>query len=252
MKYMGSKNRIAKHILPIMLAERKEGQYWVEPFVGGANIIDKVDGLRIGADLNKYLIAMWSGLQQGLDRPKEISKELYSKARTEYNNGTNIDFTDFMIGWIGWMGSFNGRFFDGGFSGVSGTRNYIDEQVRNTERQIHSIKDVKFVYSDYRNLQIPPNSIIYCDIPYKGKKQYATSKDFNHDDFWQWCRDMTKLGHTVFVSEYDAPSDFKCVWQKEITNSMNISKTYKPIEKLFKLAKKRIEDTVVDKGLFDE
>lgn len=37
MKYMGSKNRIAKHILPIMLKEMQDKGYttWVEPFVGG-------------------------------------------------------------------------------------------------------------------------------------------------------------------------------------------------------------------------
>ena len=59
MKYMGSKNRIAKHILPIMLAEcEKQGiTKWVEPFVGGANMIDKVEGPRIGNDSNPYLIA---------------------------------------------------------------------------------------------------------------------------------------------------------------------------------------------------
>lgn len=41
---MGSKNRIAKHLLPIMLKEaEKHGiTKWVEPFVGGANMIDKV------------------------------------------------------------------------------------------------------------------------------------------------------------------------------------------------------------------
>ena len=59
MKYMGSKNRIAKYLLPIILKDRKEGQWYVEPFVGGANMIDKVDGNRIGADNNEYLIAMW-------------------------------------------------------------------------------------------------------------------------------------------------------------------------------------------------
>jgi len=53
---MGSKNRIAKHILPIMLAERKPNQWWVEPFVGGANMIDKVGGNRIGADNNKLVL----------------------------------------------------------------------------------------------------------------------------------------------------------------------------------------------------
>lgn len=35
MKYMGSKNRIAKEILPIILRDRKPNQWYVEPFVGG-------------------------------------------------------------------------------------------------------------------------------------------------------------------------------------------------------------------------
>ena len=44
MKYMGSKARIAKHILPIMLeeAEKKGITTWVEPFVGGNNMIKTV------------------------------------------------------------------------------------------------------------------------------------------------------------------------------------------------------------------
>ena len=115
---MGSKNRIAKHILPIILKDRKENQYYVEPFVGGANIIDKVDGLRIGNDANKYLIAMWKGLQENLERPYFIDKDLYSLARTAFNNQDNTKFNDFLIGWIGWMGSYNGRFFDGGYAGI--------------------------------------------------------------------------------------------------------------------------------------
>lgn len=48
MKYMGSKARHAKELLPIILKDRKPGQWYVEPFVGGANMIDKVDGNRIG------------------------------------------------------------------------------------------------------------------------------------------------------------------------------------------------------------
>ena len=64
MKYMGSKNRIAKYIIPIMLSERKENQTWVEPFVGGANIIDKIDGERIGADINPYLISVLISIRE--------------------------------------------------------------------------------------------------------------------------------------------------------------------------------------------
>ena len=230
---MGSKNRIANEILPIILKDRIENQYYIEPFCGGLGTFDKVNGNRIGADKNKYLIAMWKGLQENRDKPMEIPKELYSKARTEYNNGTNIEFDDFMIGWIGWMASFNGRFFDGGYSGKTSTRDYVDEQIRNTLKQVELLKGAKFTSVDYFELEIPNNSIIYCDIPYKDTKQYATSKNFDHDKFWQWCRDMTKQGHRVFISEYQAPDDFTCIWSKEVTNSMNTTLTYKPFERLF-------------------
>ena len=233
MKYMGSKNRIANEILPIILKDRKENQWYVEPFCGGLGTFDKVTGNRIGADKNKYLIAMWKGLQENRDKPIEISKELYSKARTEYNNGTNIEFDNFMIGWIGWMASFNGRFFDGGYSGKTATRDYVDEQIRNTLKQIESLNGAIFKYKDYLELQIPNESIIYCDIPYQNTKQYATSKNFDHNKFWQWCRDMTMKGHTVFISEYNAPNDFKCIWSKEVTNSMHTKNTSKPTERLF-------------------
>ena len=234
MKYMGSKNRIANDILPIILKDRKEGQWYVEPFCGGLGTFDKVvDGNKIANDKNKYLIAMWNGLKENRERPKQISKELYSRARTEFKNNTNIEFDDFMIGWIGWMASFNGRFFDGGYSGCSGKRDYIDEQIRNTEKQIPLLSKSIFTNFEYFDLEIPPESIIYCDIPYKDTKQYLTSRDFNHADFWEWTRKMTKSGHTVFISEYQAPEDFECVWEKKITNTMSLDKTYKPTEKLF-------------------
>lgn len=232
MKYMGSKNRIAKYLLPIILENRKENQWYVEPFVGGANIIDKVGGNRYGCDSNKYLISMWQGLQKDRDKPYDISKELYNVARDVYNGKEKsfnhlMEMDDFMVGWIGWMASFNGRFFDGGYSGKSG--------IRNTLRQIYNLKDVVFRCYDYRKTRLPNNSIIYCDIPYKNTKQYTTSKGFNHIEFWQWCREKTKEGHDVYISEYIAPDDFECVWSKEVTNSMNTTKTYKPTEKLFKL-----------------
>lgn len=240
MKYMGSKSRIAKEILPIILKNRKDGQWFVDMFCGGCSVVEMVDGNRMANDKNKYLIAMWKGLQDNRERPKIIDKELYSRARTEYNNSTNIEFDDFLIGWIGWMGSYNGRFFDGGYSGhdVGEThRDYISEQIRNTESQIDKLKTVRFFSKDYSGFDFKETCVIYCDIPYKNTKQYATSKNFDYDKFWAWAKDMSLKGHEVFVSEYNAPDDFECVWQKEITNSMNTKNTYKPIEKLFKYKK---------------
>ena len=228
---MGSKNRFSKYLLPIILKDRCINQYYIEPFAGGMNLIDKVDGCRIANDNNKYLIAMWKGINDGVVYPKEISKTLYCLARDtfnckeqrfEYTTNMSIDF----IGWIGFMGSANGRFFEGGYSGKSKTkigtvRDYINESIRNIEKQIPNLKDVDFRCEDYQNLEIPKNSIIYCDPPYKGTKQYSTSKNFNHIEFWDWCREKTKQGHKVFISEYKAPEDFTCVWKKETKSSLS-------------------------------
>ena len=96
MKYMGSKNRIAKYILPIILKDRKDGQWYVEPFVGGANIIDKVDGNRIGADNNKYLIALFKEMQTQIPfTPPHIGEKEYKQIQN------NIDLHhDWLVGYV--------------------------------------------------------------------------------------------------------------------------------------------------------
>ena len=242
MKYMGSKARIAKYILPIILKDRKPDQWYVEPFVGGANVINKVTGNRLGADINKYLIAMFKGLQDDCFRKFNHSKAHYDLVREEYNRGTNFNFTDFYIGYVGFMASANGRFFDGGYSGKSDTkigtvRNYIDESIRGMEKHIPTLNGIDFVCSGFLDLKIPDNSIVYCDIPYKNTKQYAFSKGFDHDDFWDWAREKVNQGHKVFVSEYSAPEDFTCVWQQEVKSSLSANGkaggNKKSIEKLF-------------------
>ena len=249
MRYMGSKARFSKEILPIILKDRKPEQWYVEPFAGGMNMICDVDGNRIANDKNKHLIAMWQGLVENKQRPAEISKELYSRARTEYNKGTSeLDY--FMIGWIGWMASANGRFFDGGYSGKSNTkigtvRDYIKEAISNIDKQLPKIKGCLFKSVDYTELPLPPSSIIYCDIPYQGTKQYSTSKDFNHIQFWNWARDISKQGHTVYVSEYNAPNDFECVWIKSAKSSLSangkIGGNKESVEKLFKFSSTNVD-----------
>lgn len=245
MKYMGSKARFSKEILPIILKDRKPEQWYIEPFSGGMNMICEVDGNRIANDKNKHLIAMWKGLSENRERPNEIPKELYDKARTEYNNETNMEFDDFTIGWIGWMGSANGRFFDGGYSGKSNTkigtvRDYIREAINNIDKQLPKIKGINFKSVGYNSLEIPNESIIYCDIPYQGTKQYSTSKDFDHSSFWEWVRTKTNGGHTVYVSEYNAPNDFECVWSKSAKSSLSangkIGGNKESVEKLFKFS----------------
>jgi DNA adenine methylase len=213
MKYMGSKNRIAKHLLPIML-ENRNGRTWVEPFVGGANMIDKVDGKRIGADFNEYVISLFTGIQNGFMPPNEVSEEEYRQARL---NRVVMPLVSF----IGFGCSYSGKWFGGyarGNTNKGEPRNYCLESKKNILKQAENLNDVEFVHSSYQDLEIPKNSLIYCDPPYEGTTKYKDG--FSHAEFWEWCRTKTKEGHQVFISEYNAPRDFKSIYSKEVNSSL--------------------------------
>ena len=233
MKYMGSKNRIAKYILPIMLKDRKENQYWVEPFVGGANMIDKVDGLRIGADFNKYLISTIKALQDGWLPDEKITEEQY------LNIKQNKDmFQEHLIGYVGFQLSYGAMWFGSYRRDKQGVRDYSLEAYKNVKKQAPSLSGVHFECCSYNDLEIPDNSIIYCDPPYENTASYKAVDKFNHQEFWEWCRTKSKEGHTVFISEYNAPNDFECIWEKEVNSSLTKDTgSKKAIEKLFKYLK---------------
>ena len=79
----------------------------------------------------------------------------------------------------------------------------------------------------YDEVAIKPNSVVYCDPPYKGTTGYTRS--FDHDRFWEWVRECP---HPVYVSEYTAPPDIKTVaaFRHKKTNSQT---TTDSVEKLF-------------------
>jgi DNA adenine methylase len=228
---MGSKGRIAKHILAPLLAARQPGQIWVEPFVGGANMIDKIGGQRIGNDNNEYLIALWSALQKGWEPPTDvITKEFYRDIRTHKDR-----YAPEMVGLIGFACSYGGRFFEG-LSKTNG-RKHIAQQAHDVlMKQLDKITNVTFICGDYRELEIPPLSLIYSDPPYlKAYNKYHC--DFNFDEHWAWCRQKEQEGHTVFVSEYDAPGDFEIVAEHTYICLLNHAKKVERTERLFRLKK---------------
>ena len=77
MKYMGSKSRICKYIVPIIqeyIDKNNIKKYW-EPFVGGANVIDKIKcAKKVGSDKNKYLIALLNRMKQNGELFETVSK----------------------------------------------------------------------------------------------------------------------------------------------------------------------------------
>ena len=71
------------------------------------------------------------------------------------------------------------------------------EQLQRLQR-LQQLERLSFYNADYRQVPILPNSVIYCDIPYRGTADYGT--EFNHEEFYDWAAARPE---PVFVSEYE-------------------------------------------------
>ena len=234
---MGSKARIAKQILALILRDRQKDQWYVEPFAGGMNSISETSGKRLAADCNSFLIAMWQELCNGW-KPPLITKNEYLFIK---NNRQKFD--PCLVGWAGFNCSYSGKWF-GGYAGQVVTkggsiRDYQAEAVKNVTKQIPKLKDVIFQCSPYWQLQIPAQSVVYCDPPYANTTAYDGSGHFDHEQFWQWARNLASVGHSVWVSEYTAPQDFRCVWESPVKSSLSANGRHggskESVERLFTL-----------------
>lgn len=240
MKYMGSKSRIAKHIVPIIQQhiDQSGAKVYIEPFVGGANVIDKIGAdCRVGFDINKYLIALFEHLQYGGTLPDAVTREKYAAVRA------NMDaFPAWYVGCVGFLASYNGRFFDGGYApaGQHGAsyRDYYREARNNILQQADNLYNVSFGRMDYKLLAEAvklEGFVIYCDPPYSGTKQYANSRGFDHAQFWDTMRQWSKH-NIVLISEQTAPPDFVPIWEGSVTRTNDNASRFTATEKLYKYA----------------
>ena len=212
MQYMGSKNRLCKEIVPIIQSYVNNSNGYLEPFVGGANVIDKIKcNNKYGCDLNKYLIELLIHIQKTTeDLPITLLEEEYKKIKNNQEN-----YEDWYLGLISFC-SFGNKMWNGYLKNnsqdVEGKRakSYFD----NLRKQAPNLKDIHFDCRDFRDINANiSNFVIYCDPPYRGTTKYKTA-EFPYEEFYQWCRKMAK-NNIVLVSEYNMPNDFECIWSKE-------------------------------------
>lgn len=74
------------------------------------------------------------------------------------------------------------------------------ERLESLER----FKNINISSLSYDKVDIPDDSVIYCDPPYINTDKYNDGV-FDHDRFYDWLRN---IGRVVYVSEYTMPSDF--------------------------------------------
>ncbi len=239
MRYVGSKNKLSKWIIPIIqneidaLGDKCDGYF--EPFVGGANTIDKISAKRkIGYDSNRYLIALFNKLQDDVyGIPDFITEEEYKTVKNNMD-----DYQDWYVGLVGFCASFGAKFF-GGYARNSVMANDFSWSVgaiKNIKKQRDNILDVEFATVDFREIHHSElnNFVVYCDIPYRNTTKYKTT-DFPYDDFYIWAKRLAE-NNTVLISEYEMPNDFTEIASIEHCTQLDSGRTgaSKRIEKVFR------------------
>ena len=241
MVYMGSKAKYAKYIVPILqqVIDNNEVDTYIECFVGGANIIDKIKcENKYGYDRSDTLIALLSLAAENFDKVlKDGTRELWDMGK-EYvkNNVKPEDMTLADIGAMEFFASYCNGGFPRGYAKNTSTRNYYKEAYSNMEKQAPNLKDITFKCQNYWELEDVENAVIYLDPPYQNTKSYgyANQPKMDYEHFWNWVRDLSKKNY-VFISEQSAPEDFEIVWEQEVKRTTNKENNFKAIERLYRL-----------------
>ena len=108
------------------------------------------------------------------------------------------------------------------------------ERLQSLE-SLERLQSLEGSVSDYRAVEIKPNSVIYADIPYIATNTYDNTSSviqpFNHEEFYDWCCKQNEL---VLISEYYMPRDrFTKVWSTNHVQSLCATKTSSVQECLF-------------------
>lgn len=227
MKYLGGKQRLGKHIAPILqdlwdkyeLENDVELKAYMEPFCGSLGVLRNMTDIDVPIIANDYhpdLIQMWTEVKAGTFKyPKSVSEEEYLAAK-------ELPSPNALKSFVGFGMSFGGRFF-GAYSQkyMNGkVEDFCKEMTNSLKRTEPLIQNVKFMNKDYTKLK-PKKMFVYCDPPYavtkfpiKYRRETKKYDVFDNAKFWDVVREWSKTNFVV-VSETTAPDDFVNVWELE-------------------------------------
>lgn len=235
MRYVGSKNKLSKELAPIIQSYiTSDTKGYVEPFVGGANMIDKIQcSNKIGCNIHEELIELLKYAQKFSNLlPERILEDKYIEVKNNKDK-----YEKWYVGLVGFCASFGAKYF-GGYARDSKDDNsgkWSAGAIKNLKNQAPNLSGINFMCCNF--LELPKDKIkgyvIYCDIPYRNTTKYKTEK-FPYEEFYKWVKEMS-IHNTVLISEYSMPKEFECIWEKEVKVNLDSgrSSAEKRVEKLF-------------------
>jgi DNA adenine methylase len=231
MKYLGGKQRLGKHLSPVLhdLFQKYNSEHevqldnYLEPFCGSLGVLKHLTDLGVPIQASDYhpdLICMWKGVQDGsLVFPESVSEEEFLQVK-------QLESPNALKAFVGFGMSFGGRFFGAYSQKYLGDKkeDFCKEMRNSLNRTRPMIVNVDFTCQDYRVCK-PVNAFVYCDPPYRFNKypvKYRTGTKgydvFDNDEFWEVMREWSKTNFVV-ISEVTAPEDFVEIWSSVCVRS---------------------------------
>jgi DNA adenine methylase len=219
-KYLGGKAHIAKELAAFIAARHADRWLFLEPFMGGGNMTAALAphfSFGFASDVVPDLALLYEALQAGWVPPEALSAEEYATLRYAPPSA--------MRAFAGFGCSFGGKWFGGyaratrpsdDYAGASDAplrRNYAGEESRSGRRADAATRNVEFRTASYDTWPVIPGAVVYCDPPYAATTGYSCG-GFDHGKFWNVMRGWRAGGAHVYVSEYAAPDDWRCVWER--------------------------------------
>ena len=216
-KWVGSKSKLLKHLIPVISKHIDQYDYYVEPFMGTGSVFLALLEEQVFFhttfvlnDMNRYLLEMFFAIRDKLDDLVDLLKE----AETEYNNSKNKkqlyyekrnEFNgaeDYSLKSIvtfmtliktNWHGLYRVN-SKGKYSvpfGYAKNLSFNIENLRNISELLNKHKDrIIFTNKDYRDIlneYSDKKCLVYLDPPYY-KTLVSYAKDvFDHKEFAKIC-----------------------------------------------------------------
>lgn len=211
-KYQGSKSRLAKPIAAVIRPALTPGTRYVEPFLGSAAVAVELSPYAQTSALSEGhedVALMWQALLSGWEPPLSVTVEEYRAQREAPPSAAR--------GFIGTVCSFGGKWF-GGYAreGARGDVNFADVGRRSVLRRAETLRaaHVQVAHCDYRSTAVSSSDVVYLDPPYAGTLAYKAMGAFDSVEFWKHARAWVDCGARVYVSEFNAPSEWVSVWSR--------------------------------------
>lgn len=235
--FFGGKFNASKSISEVINAARsRPDQLVLDPFCGGLSTAFRFGGPVECHDRHVALIAMYKAIaEEGWDPPQSMTYEEWKFCKDE------LEDTDPHKGFAGFgVSDFNRYFLRYAYiEPTRGARRYFRSKIKPEDVPPSSEYDHATVARRYRNallrtvpviatrggsfhcsnfldLPIREDVVLYCDPPYEGVTQHRGVPKLDHEAFWKRALEWAHVGVPVFVSSYKCPLvGADVVWTKE-------------------------------------